>query len=109
MKTYETNHEQLGAVVSRSNGLESSAGNVRTVFIFTELPIHIEFRAGNFPLLGKGTVVEFDIVLKNPRDSTKSRHIEGSYKVQRSVLKYVTGRAGLSGLTQYIEWIPVQD
>ena len=81
-----------------------NSGGIRTVFIFMDLPIHIEFRVGDCPILEKGTVVEFNAILKNPRDSSKSRHIEGPYEVNRSVLKYETGRAGFLGLTQYIEW-----
>ncbi len=90
-----------------SSGLIHGSGNVRTVFIFTDLPRHIEFRAGDFPLLAPETIVMFNAVLKSPRDPTKSRHIEGPYKVQRAVLKYETGRASMAGLTQYIEWKPV--
>jgi hypothetical protein len=85
----------------------SGGGNVRTIFIFTDLPRHIEFRAGELPLLGKGTVVDFNVVIKNPRDSTKSRHVEGPYVVHRAILKYETGRATITGLTQYLEWKPV--
>lgn len=91
----------------KTPGAVSGGGNVRTVFVFTDLPVHIEFRAGELPLLVQGTVVEFNVVLKNPRDSTKSRRIEGPYKVHRSVLKYETGRVGMAGLTQYLEWKPV--
>jgi hypothetical protein len=87
----------------RSAGIVAQ-GAVRTVFIFTDLPRHIEFRAGDLPLLAEGTVVEFNVVLKNPRDRTKSRHVEGPHKVQRMVLKFETGRTGLMGLTQYVEW-----
>ena len=88
----------------KSFDVSVGSGNVRTVFIFTDLPIHIEFRAGELPILVTGTIVEFNATLKNPRDPTKSRRIEGPHIVRRSVLKYETGRAGLTGLTQYIEW-----
>jgi hypothetical protein len=94
-------------MVLKTPGVVSGGGNVRTIFVFTDLPVHLEFRAGELPLLGQGTVVEFSVVLKNPRDSRKSRHIEGPYKVHRAVLKYETGRPGLAGLTQYLEWKPV--
>lgn len=91
-----------------STGLLQPSGSVRTIFIFTDLPSHIEFRAGDFPLLASETVVMFNAVLKNPRDPKKSRHIEGPYKVQRAILKYETGRPGMTGLTQYIEWEPAE-
>lgn len=91
----------------KTPGVISGGGNVRTIFVFTNLPVHLEFRAGELPLLGQGTVVEFNVVLKNPRDSTKSRHVEGPYRVVRSVLKYETGRVGMAGLSQFLEWQPV--
>ena len=84
-----------------------SSGNVRTVFVFTDLPRHIEFRAGELPLLAEGTIVEFNIELKNPRDPKKVRRVEGRHKIVRAVLKYETERASASGLTQYLEWKPV--
>jgi hypothetical protein len=83
-----------------------SRGNVRTVFVFTDLPVHIEFRAGDLPLLEEKTVLEFDLTIKNPRDPKKTRKIEGPYRVERRILKYETGRESLAGLTQYLEWKP---
>jgi hypothetical protein len=80
------------------------SGNVRTVFVFTEIPRHIEFRAGDLPILEEGTIVEMKLTIKNPRDPTKVRLVEGPHKVVRSILKYETGRASLGGLTQYLEW-----
>ena len=85
----------------------NNSGNVRTVFVFMDIPRHIEFRAGDLPLLEKETVVEMKLTIKNPQDPKKIRRIEGSYRVVRSVLKYETERASLSGLTQYLEWQPV--
>ncbi len=88
--------------------MDMSSGCVRSVFIFTDLPRHIEFRAGNLPRLERGLEIEFDLTLKNPHDSQKSRHIEGFYRAKRVVMKYSTGKPSISGLTQYIEWEPVQ-
>jgi len=81
-----------------------ASGNVRTIFIFTDLPIHIEFRAGDFPILDIGVIVEFNATVIDHKDHTKKRRIEGPHRVIRSVLKYETDRPGLSGITQYVEW-----
>ncbi len=76
--------------------------------MFLDLPIHLEYRAGELPLLAEGTIVEFDTEFKNPRDPAKKRRMQGPYEVVRSVLKYATERPGLSGLTQYVEWRAVE-
>lgn len=59
------------------------------------------------PFLHPGTVIEFDAVLRDPQDQKKNRSIEGPYKVLRSVLKYDTKRSGFIGLTQYVEFQPI--
>lgn len=91
-----------------SSKIRSGSGNTRTVFVFLDLPIHLEHRAGELPLLAEGTIVEFDLEIKNPRDPAKKRHIQGPHEVVRSILKYATGRPGLPGLTQYVEWKAVE-
>ena len=100
----------MGSEVERElvgSALRAGSGVVRTVFVFLDVPRHMEFRAGNMPLLPEGTIVEFDISLRSPRDPTKTKKIDGPYEIVRSVLKYETGRPGLEGLTHYIEWKPV--
>lgn len=83
--------------------LKNPSGKVRTVFIFLDLPKHIEFRAGELPLMSEGTEIVFNAVIKNPQDPRRQRKIEGPYRVTRRILKYETGRASLLGLTQYLE------
>jgi hypothetical protein len=75
--------------------------------VFLELPRHVEYRVDNMPLLPEGTVVEFSLNVKNPRDPTKSRDINGPYKVIRRKLKYLSDSSSKRGLSQYLEWEPV--
>lgn len=79
---------------------------VRTFCIFLDLPRHIEYRIDGFPLLHPLDVVEFDLTLKNPRDLTKIRNINGPYFVSKVVLKYSSNYQRALGLSQYIEWLP---
>jgi len=87
-------------------GSGASDGRVRTVFVFLDLPRHVEYRMGELPILSKGTVVEFDVSLRSPSDVKRVRKVSGPYSVVRQVLKYSTSRVGLMGLTQYLEWGP---
>lgn len=80
--------------------------SVRTVFIFRDLPVHMEFRAGQLPILPLGTVLEFDLVLKDPKDKRRSRHITGPYGVASRKLAYSATRPEVSGITQYLEFEP---
>lgn len=80
---------------------------IRTFFIFLDVPRHFEFRAGSLPRLSVKDKVEFDLSLRNPRDPTKTRKISGTYEVRSIRMKYEASKAGLQGLSQYVEWIPV--
>lgn len=82
----------------------SSEGSVRTVFVFLDLPRHVEFRAGDLPLMEEGLEMEFDLSITSPKDPRKTRKIEGKYKVVRRALKFNGNRPGLKGMTQYLEW-----
>lgn len=79
-------------------------GLVRTVLVFTDLPVHIEFAAQPMPLLEKGTVLDFDLVLSDPRDTRKRRHVSGDYEVAARKLRY----SSKSALSQYLELTPVK-
>lgn len=78
-----------------------SGGVFPTYFVFLDFPKHIEFRFQDLPLLQEGTKVDFDLTIKNPLDLKKSRKINGTYVINRSILK-IGGKR--SGLTQYLEW-----
>lgn len=78
----------------------------RTVVIFTDLPIHIEYRIGDWPILQIHDVIDVDISLKNPKDTSRVREVKGEYLVSRRILKYTTKVPNLQGLTQYLELSP---
>ena len=79
---------------------------VRTFLVFLDLPIHYEFRVSDMPVLLEGTIIEFDLSLKDPK-SRKSRRVEGPYIVLRRKLVYSTSKPSTSGLTQYLEFSKV--
>lgn len=78
------------------------SSHIRTFLVFLDLPIHYEFRATDLPLLPEGTVIEFNLTLKDPR-SRKSREVLGPYKVVKRKLVYNTVKASSSGFSQYLE------
>lgn len=83
----------------------SSQGTFPTYFVFIDLPKHIEFRFQDLPILQEGLVMEFDLNIKNPKDPSRSRKIQGSHILNRCILKCGGKRAGI---TQYIEWKAVK-
>jgi hypothetical protein len=93
-------------VVIDSAGQPQESGHVRTIFVFTDLPKHLEYRVGSMALLQEGTEIEFDLSLKNPSDPGKFRKVSGPYVVSRRILRYSTSRAGMMGLTQFLELTP---
>lgn len=84
-----------------------SQDGVRTFLVFLDLPKHLEFRVGGFPLLEVGAVVDFDLVIKGSGER-KPREVKGPYRVKRRVLKYSTGRASRSGFSQWLELEPLE-
>lgn len=87
----------------------SPSPGVRTFLVFLDLPKHVEFRAGGFPLLEVGAEVDFDLTVKDPKSLGKPREVKGLYRVKRRVLKYSTGRASKSGFSQYLEFEPSEE
>ena len=87
--------------------MHSQSGTVRTFLVFMDLPVHYEYRTGEWPILPVNTVIEFDTVLRNPEDPSLERRIGGSYFVSGRKLRYSTTRPSRSGLTQYLELSPV--
>ena len=86
-------------------GLEKENQLVRSYFIFTDLPIHVEYAAGLLPLLNEGRVINFELSLKNPKNPKKVREVNGAYLVSKIKLTFATRDQKL-GLTQYIELTP---
>jgi hypothetical protein len=85
---------------------QMNSGNVRTFFVFTDLPRLIEYRAGEMPLIPSGNI-ELDIALKNPKFPNRTVRIKGMYKIVHQKLMYSTVRAGKMGLSQYLELAPL--
>jgi hypothetical protein len=87
-------------------GPPGAVSALRTFLVFLDLPKHVEFRVEGWPLLEEGTVVNFDLQVKERPDSRKPRDVVGPYRVKRRVLRFSTGRPSRSGLSQYLEMEP---
>lgn len=57
-------------------------------------------------MLSEGTVIEFDLVLTDPKDKRRSRRVEGPYRVASRKITYSTKRPEAAGITQYLEFEP---
>lgn len=88
-------------------GVES--GSVRTYLVFQDLPVHVEYRIGDMPLIPEGTVICFKVNLKHPRDPKRIRKIDGSYEIVKRRLVYSLEKPGSQGLSQYLELNLVKD
>jgi hypothetical protein len=83
--------------------------NMKTYFIFLDLPVHMEYSVIPMPHLAVGTIIEFDLVLRNPKDPRKIREIKGKYYLKNCKLTYISNEkltSKRSGLVQYMEWEP---
>lgn len=76
---------------------------LKTFLVFKDLPVHVEYRAGDCPLLKKGLQVDFQIDLRNPMNPKKIRKVDGTFVIDRVHLVY----SGKEGWAQYIELSPV--
>lgn len=76
---------------------------VRTYLVFQDLPVHIEYRVGDMPLIPEGTIICFKVNLKHPRDPKRIRKVDGTYKIVRRRLIYSSEKPSAQGLTQYLE------
>ena len=95
---------EVHQLVVNSNQFNS----VRTYIIFLDLPKHLELRINDIPLLQTNDVMEFDLNLKDPRNMNKTWKVTGSYFVSKRILKYCSDSSKKSGLTQYLEFKPVE-
>jgi hypothetical protein len=82
------------------------SSSLRTFLVFLDLPKHVEFRMEGWPLLEEGTVVDFDVHVKDPSGGRKPREVVGPYRVKRRVLRFETERPSRRGLSQYLEMEP---
>lgn len=90
-------------------GPPGASGSLRTFLVFLDLPKHVEFRVEGWPLLDEGTVVDFDLRVKDSPSARKLRDVIGPYRVKRRILRFVTGRPSRQGLSQYLEMEPLED
>jgi hypothetical protein len=82
---------------------------MKTYFIFSVLPKHVEYFAGtDYPLMQVGSIVNFDLELKDPRLVHKSKRVLGDFYAARCSLRYSNQVGNKAGLRQYIEWVPVK-
>lgn len=85
---------------------EASGGGVKTFFVFTDLPKHVEYKVHPMPLVPEGTVLRIDRVsLRDPADPRRVRIVEGEHRVVNRRLVY-SASSTLSGLLQYLELAP---
>lgn len=71
--------------------------------MFVELPFHLEYRAGNLPLIDQGTEIHVVADVRDPSPQGAVRKINATYFVQKRKLVYQTVRPSLMGLSQYLE------
>lgn len=106
MNTNKTNDKEqeekvLGEVEKTESGL------IRTYLVFLDLPVHIEYKVGNFPLLNVGRIIEFDLSLRHLKDPKRIKRVQGPYIIECQRLKYVSdGKPSARGLSQYLEIKP---
>ena len=82
---------------------ETPGGAVRTFFVFTDLPKHIEYRVQPMPLIPEGTVIRFErLSLRDPSNRRRVRVVDGEHSVLHRRLVY----SPASGLLQYLELAP---
>lgn len=89
--------------------MEGGAELVRTYLVFHDLPVHVEYRVSDMPLVPEGTQIDFRIDLRHPRNPKRVRKVNGAYVVQKRYLIYSSEKPRDQGLTQYLELDPVED
>jgi len=84
---------------------QTGSSGVRTIFVFLDLPVHLEFRALQMPLIPEGLIIEFDnMKIRYPADrSGREWIVQGPHQVARRKCVYSSRRPSLAGLTQYLE------
>ena len=102
-ETTPVESENHHLVINSSNLVNS----IRTYVIFLDIPKHLEIQIDQIPLLQVNDTVEFDLKIKDPRNLDKIWKINGPYLVSKRILKYCSDNSKLSGLTQYLEFKPV--
>ena len=86
---------------------EVLTGNMRTFFIFLDLPLHFEFRVSNAPLFNVGSSFHVRLNLRNPKDPKRLREINGEYSVKQAKVVYSNEVPSKQGWSQYLELAPL--
>lgn len=102
---YNFNKEKDSELLGELN-LPTNTQNVRTFFIFKDIPKHIEYRISDCPILSVGTVLHIDVLLRHLKDPKKTKRVQGEYIIDNAVLKYSSKQGSRHGLSQYLELIP---
>jgi hypothetical protein len=76
---------------------------IRTYLVFKDLPVHVEYRVSDMPIVPEGVCIRFKVNLKHPRDLNRIRKVDGNYKVSKRLLVYSFENQCNKGLTQYLE------
>jgi hypothetical protein len=103
--------DELEEEESRGTGsgpLVVQGSGVRTFFIFTEFPSHVEHRVADMPLLPEGTTIHLSMSVRDPRTGQVVA-VQGPHEVASRKLVFNTTRQSLMGLSQYLELAPVSE
>lgn len=82
---------------------------LRTFFVFLDLPIRYEFRVQDAPYFVQGTEMRLKLDLRNPKDPSRVRKINGVYKVECCRLVYSNEVVTKTGWSQYLELRPLNE
>ena len=94
--------ESVEQVVAESTVLNST-GLVRTFFIFSDLTIRYEFRVSDGPYLPTGSEICLKMNLRNPKNPSRIRKIDGVYRVEKCKIVYSNEIASKTGWSQYLD------
>jgi hypothetical protein len=72
---------------------------MRTVLIFTDIPSHYEYAVSDWPVLDVNDVIDLNIELRNPKDPTRFKKMDGDYMIIKKKNKHSTSE----GFIQYLE------
>lgn len=88
--------------------MESETGLTRTYLVFKDLPVHVEYRVEDMPVMPEGAQIDFRIDLRHPRYPKRIRKVDGAYSISKRRLIYSFENSRNQGLTQYLELDPVE-
>ena len=89
--------------------MEDGVEVVRTYLVFHDLPVHIEYRVGDMPLMPEGVLITFKVNLRHPREPKRIRKVDGTYKLIKRRLIFSSEKPDARGLTQYLELEPAEN